>query len=623
MSGAPTQQPLYLRTGTAPVFAMFHPSAVAGRRRAVLLCPPFGWEDMCSYRSRRDWAEHLALEGYATLRFDFPGSGDSAGAPTDPGQLDSWTRAVSEAAQWLLQSSGATEVVGIGIGLGGLLACRAMLLGAPIEELVLWNVPGRGRTLLRELRAFAAMEVAYIPDDSGHPEAALGPKPLEDGAIVANGYRLSAETVASLEQLDLRDLVRHAQGPRRALLLGREGIKVDKVLRETFEQADTQLQTEDGPGYGEMILNPQDARPPTEVFRIVSSWLNEAETIVSQTTAPPAPVEAPDRLQMPFASNGTPSTVEDALTLPGLREMPLYVQGPEGPLFGILTEPLGERRQLCAVLMNAGPQRRTGPNRMWVEIARRWAAIGVPTLRLDVSGVGDSDGDTLRLARVASLYSKEYVGQALSALDLLAERGLPERVLMLGLCSGAYWSMHAALQDDRIAALALLNPRTLIWDEWVYAVRRSREWRKQLLLGSTWRKVITGDLTLARHLETARALADRAVSAPGRTRRRLAGSAPAAHEQSGVASGRIEGVLDTLRDRDQRTLMMFTGQEPLLRDFVEKGLLDRLDRWPNLRVEILGTSADTHTLSPPWLQQHVHTLVDEVLQRELELIPTQ
>ena len=37
---------------------------------------------MCSYRSRREWAERLALAGYPTLRFDLPGSGDSAGAPS-------------------------------------------------------------------------------------------------------------------------------------------------------------------------------------------------------------------------------------------------------------------------------------------------------------------------------------------------------------------------------------------------------------------------------------------------------------------------------------------------------------------------------------------------------------
>jgi len=58
-------------------------------------------------------------------------------------------------------------------------------------------------------------------------------------------------------------------------------------------------------------------------------------------------------------------------------------------LSGVLTEPLGSGEGvLCAILLNAGAVRRIGHHRMWVEVARRWAARGVPTLRLDVVGVG-------------------------------------------------------------------------------------------------------------------------------------------------------------------------------------------------------------------------------------------
>ncbi len=61
----------------------------------------------------------------------------------------------------------------------------------------------------------------------------------------------------------------------------------------------------------------------------------------------------------------------------------MLFEGPHGRLFGVLSRRSGEQAEPTGVLLNAGPQRRTGPNRMWVEIARRWAAKGVPTLRLD------------------------------------------------------------------------------------------------------------------------------------------------------------------------------------------------------------------------------------------------
>ena len=85
MTRRPPARPLYLDLPSGPVFAVYHaPSADAAPATAVLLCPPWGWNDVTSYRARRAWAEHLADGGHPTLRFDFPGTGDSAGVPADP-----------------------------------------------------------------------------------------------------------------------------------------------------------------------------------------------------------------------------------------------------------------------------------------------------------------------------------------------------------------------------------------------------------------------------------------------------------------------------------------------------------------------------------------------------------
>ncbi len=613
------------KAGFPPVFAAFHPGAGPKRRRAVLLCPPFGWEDMCSYRSRRDWAEHLAQAGYSTLRFDFPGSGDSAGDPTDPGQLDAWAHALTAAASWLADAADAIDIVAIGVGLGGMIACRSALEGAPIAELVLWHVPSRGRALVRELRAFAALEVAYIQDPDT-PEQEAQPRPLEAGALVANGYLMSAETVVGLEQLDLGQLSHGPRPPRRALLLGRDGLKVDERLREALAQAGSTVTVADGPGYGAMTVEPQEARPPIAVFELVDAWLQEgaqtdaasdiAQTDATGNTARKQPAYAPGE-QM--SSGPMPAHEELRLRHAGieLRERPLSLETPDGPLFGILAEPLGSRAELCAVLINAGAQRRTGPNRMWVEIARRWAARGVPTLRFDLAGIGDSDGDSTRLVQVAAIYAQTYGRQARAALDALAARGLPERFVVLGLCAGGYWSLHTALADERVGTVVMLNPRSLIWDEGVYGARRARELRERLLLASTWRKALRGELNLARHMETARALARRATRSRALTRGQLGDSAPPAIDRSAL----LASVFDMLRNRDQHALLLFTGSEPLHEELARKGLLDDARRWPNLEIAIRGTSADTHTLTPLWLQRQVHELLDRALEQESQRLP--
>ena len=44
------------------------------RGRGVIILPPFGWEDVCCFRSVRSLAQTLAANGIAVLRFDLPGT---------------------------------------------------------------------------------------------------------------------------------------------------------------------------------------------------------------------------------------------------------------------------------------------------------------------------------------------------------------------------------------------------------------------------------------------------------------------------------------------------------------------------------------------------------------------
>jgi alpha-beta hydrolase superfamily lysophospholipase len=636
MSDVPAPRALYLKApgaDEASTFAILHPAAGAQRPTAVLLCPPFGWEDMCSYRVRREWAEQLARAGHTTLRIDLPGSGDSAGSPRDPGRLEAWTKAIDQAAVWLWStvSQDKGRVAAIGIGLGGVAALRAAQTGAPIDELMLWAVPSRGRALVRELRALARMEVANA---LGEGERLPDAEPADDGAVVANGYVLSGETVTALEALDLAASEPGGPShttPRRALLLGADGLPADARLSEALERAGTEVTVADGPGFGAMMVETQDARAPEAVFALVGDWLAAVPAPVAHSPAPPTPAagEAPPGVPRlaPLPAAGEAPTAHDELLLESegttVRERPLVLEGPGGRLFGVLTEPLNGAGELTALLLNAGPQRRTGPNRMWVEIARRWAAKGVPTLRLDSDGIGDADGDGTQLGQVTAFYRPQYVEGARAALEALAERGLPARFITLGLCSGSYWAAQAALADERVAAVMMLNPRTLVFDEWHHTKRRTRVLARRALTPATWGKVVRGEIQLYKHMETGRTLLARAASAPLRARERVLSSQRNGAPTPGVqtpapASGEpIEALFDALRDRGQRGLLMFTGQEVLRDELANKGVLDRMERWPNLELELMGSSADTHTLTPLWLQRQVHELVDRVLEDEL------
>jgi pimeloyl-ACP methyl ester carboxylesterase len=597
MSRSQPARPLYLNAGTEGVFALFHDVLDRRGETAVLLCPPFGRDPMCPNRMRRQWAEHLAAGGYPTLQIDLPGSDDSAGSPDDPARLQAWTQAVVAAALWLRAASGAPRIVAVGIGLGGLVSYRAAFEQAPIDDLVLWAVPARGRALVRELRVYSRLPVSSVlaPGDPGPPL-------LPEGAVLAAGYLLSAETAAALEALDLTELPLPNAKQRRVLLLGRSGPTVDELLRCSLERTGVEVTVASGRGYGAI----------NEVFERVGDWLAEGEAHRDRLSAA---VELPAPRGALSAEPEEPSSQEH-LRLSGagveLRETPVWVDRPSGRLFGVLTESLHAQAQLCAVLLSVWD--RTGPNRMWVEIARRWAARGVPTLRIELSWGDDREAGEA----FASPFVPKYVDETCATLEMLRARGLPTRFVLLGASASAYWSMHAALRDEQIAAIIMLNPRAWISSEQVQAARDTRRLRRRLLHISTLRKVLGGEIAFGRFVEMSRSLAALAVRTSRDRFRRIAGSWRG-------NEGRLhplEPLLDALRDRGQRGLLVFSGREPLREELAATGLFDRLDRWPNLELLTIGASSvETHGLTPLWLQQQVHQLVDGVLDRELEQVP--
>ncbi|MEZ4403023.1 MAG: alpha/beta fold hydrolase [Kofleriaceae bacterium] len=122
----------------------------------------------------------------------------------------------------------------------------------------------------------------------------------------------------------------------------------------------------------------------------------------------------------------------------------------------------GARDRPAAILLNAGVLHRVGPHRLHVELGRRLAARGIPTLRVDLAGVGDSPPrstePTFRASAVVD------VRAAMTELTALTGR---DQFILFGLCSGADNAIAAALADRRVAAVVLLDPPT-------YATRRAR-----------------------------------------------------------------------------------------------------------------------------------------------------
>jgi pimeloyl-ACP methyl ester carboxylesterase len=550
-----TPEPSYLAVGEHTMLVTYHPASEPRRDTAVLLWPPFGWEDVCSYRPRRAWANELAEHGYPVVRVDLPGTGDSTGSTDDGELVTAGIDAVATTADWLRVRTGCTRVAAIGIGLGGLYVAEAAVRGTPIADVVLWGVPGRGRSVVRELRAFERL--------AGHQQR------HEGGGIAANGFVLSADGIAALEAIDLHGAT--APNVERVLLLERDGLPVDDALRAAFAGAD--VTTMPGDGYGAMMARPQESVPPVDVIARVTAWLDD----VPGASGPGAAIATDEAVS--FSVDGTT-----------VRERVLGSAA-------VLTEPDGDDVGLTAVLLNAGAIRRIGPNRLWVGIARRWAARGVPTVRIDLSSIGDGPGADRWTGDDGQFYGEVYRGEVTTLLDELVVRGLPDRFLLLGLCSGAYWSFNVAQDDPRVVAAVLLNPLTFKYDPFNDVVRTSRVLRR-IWQQSGWRRLLAGGSSRANIGRVLRAATARVVSLP-----KAAVVGRAGH--AALVSG-----LDRLREKAVRTTMVFSNGEPLREEIARSGLFDRTQDWPNLHVHLLDGPVDSHTLQPLELQRRVTDIVD-------------
>ncbi len=307
-----------------------------------------------------------------------------------------------------------------------------------------------------------------------------------------------------------------------------------------------------------------------------------------------------------------PATVNATLELEvngaRVREQPLAIPSGNGLLVGVLAEPEGEARY-CAVLLNAGALRHIGPNRMWVEIARRWAASGVPTLRIDLAGIGDADGDAGALKRDEGFYVQRYVDQTHDVLAALAARGLPTSFVLAGLCSGAYWAFQAALEDERVRGALMVNPRALFWDSSIDGVREARNARK-LLRPETWRKLVAGQIERERIAVIARGVAIALASLPRRLR--------AYRRERSADDDEFGRALARLDSTGAELLGVFTAGEPVFEELDRDGGLTRARAHPNVRLESIPGPLTSHTLEPPMLQHAVHALLDEALTRVLE-----
>ena len=224
-----------------------------------------------------------------------------------------------------------------------------------------------------------------------------------------------------------------------------------------------------------------------------------------------------------------------------------------------------------------------GSHRQFVQLSRALASAGIPSLRFDYTGMGDSQGSKKTFEQVDRDIAR--------ACKQLVECSGASKIVIWGLCDAASASMMYAHTDERVVAQVLLNP-WLRSDAAMGKTMLKYYYVQRLLSKDFWRKLLTGKVNVAASVGDAKGFV-----------------------KDSVSSGQQEG--ETYQSKMQQGLSQFAGDICLIlsgvdltaKEFEEQTLGSKA--WKVLkskRAQIHRLEKADHTFSSKAFKQRVEQI---------------
>lgn len=134
---------------------------------------------------------------------------------------------------------------------------------------------------------------------------------------------------------------------------------------------------------------------------------------------------------------------------PEQHERAVSFQCRDAELLGIL-HPADAAADVLVIVVVGGHQYRIGSHRQFVQLARALARAGIPAMRFDHRGYGDSGGELHRYWSIGP--------DIAAAIDAGTLATGASQVILWGLCDGASAICFYAPEDSRVAGIVLANP---------------------------------------------------------------------------------------------------------------------------------------------------------------------
>jgi alpha-beta hydrolase superfamily lysophospholipase len=465
-------EPLVFGPAERPCLGWLHHPTTPRRDVGLVICKPFGYEAICAHRSLRHFADAAAAIGVPAFRFDYDGTGDSAGDDRDPERWAAWVASTHAAIDELRRLTGVKRVCLLGVRLGATIAATAASVRVDVSGLIAIVPVVSGRQWLREMNA---LEIAM---GFAGPPAGLE---LRDGELESVGFIITADTKRAIQSADLLAMT---QSPAPAVfLVERDDMAQSPKWAERLAALGAAVDRRALPGYAKMMLDPHEAEVPEPMIEAVRGWLGAHG---APAAVPAARIDAAEQRAVPVA--------------PGVVEVARYLDETH-TLFGVVSQPAGGRPTRAIVLLNAGGISHIGPSRLYVDLARRWAARGYLVLRFDQAGIGDSAPYPGERENV--IYSRSALRGIEDAVRFIGESyGISEHQA-LGLCSGAYHALKATVANIPFSTIAVVNPLVFFWKPGMslayppYQVAgESARYKSAFLSAQKWKRVFTGKASI-------------------------------------------------------------------------------------------------------------------------------